>query len=346
MGNNLYTPAGWLNFNYIADRGAWLNIIIGARQVGKTYGVLKYVLDNNIQHVLLRRTTAELDTITASPEISPYKVFEPEYKTGIFRQAKKLCKISDYVIDEKGKPQLTIQRGIATSLAEISHIRGFAGGTFTDLIFDEFIPEKSIITRSTEGDAFLNAYTTINSNRELDGRPPLRAWLLANSNRIDSSILEALDLTDIILYMRRKELEEYKTEDGALIIQPKSAGILAQRAETALMKRVNSKSEFYGMAIENDFSYDQSPYIKTLPLKNMVPEWSYNNIYCWAYSGGFYICRAPFKSANARKYEPTRTGRESLAIDYPILKAYYYAGMIAFSDLRALSLFKQIFDIA
>ena len=101
------------------------------------------------------------------------------------------------------------QRGIATSLSEIAHIRGFIGSGFSDLVFDEFIPEKGVVTRRTEGDAFLNAYTTINGNRELAGAPPLRAWLLANTNNIKSPVLDALNLTDDILWMRRKGKENH-----------------------------------------------------------------------------------------------------------------------------------------
>ena len=74
--------------------------------------------------------------------------------------------------------------------------------------------------------------------------------------------------------MRRKGIEELTTENGVLIIQPKSTEIIAQRKQTALMKQINKSSEFYQMAIENDFAYDNSPYIKTLPLKGMRPAWS------------------------------------------------------------------------
>ena len=85
MSDFLYTPEGWLNIPYIAGQPAWLIVIIGKRQVGKTYGARKYMLDNNIYHILLRRTTAELDTISASPDLNPCKVFEPEHHTGLFR---------------------------------------------------------------------------------------------------------------------------------------------------------------------------------------------------------------------------------------------------------------------
>lgn len=343
---NLYTPEGWLNFDYIIEKPAWLITIIGKRQVGKTYGTLQAMLKYGLYHILLRRTTAELETISASPDLNPYKVFEPDYNVGLFKQAKKLCRICDYKLDSEGKATPTTQRGIATSLAEIAHIRGFNGSSFTDLVFDEFIPEKGVITRRTEGEAFLNAYTTINGNRELQGSKPLRAWLLANTNNINSAILEALNLTDDILYMRRKGLQELLTNNGVLLLQPDSEKVTEARKETALMKQVNSKSEFYGMAMENAWAYDESPYIKTMPLKGLQPVWSYDNrIFCWQKPEGFYICRAPFKAAPSLRYDSGRTDRERLALEFSQMIPYYYAGMIAFSDLRVMAIFKTIFGI-
>ena len=343
---DLYLPEGWLNFEYIMDKPAFIIIILGKRQVGKTYGALQMMLRHNLQHVLLRRTTAELDLIAASPDLNPYKAFEPDFKVGLFKQSKKLCRICDWLPDPEGKAIPGEQRGIATSLAEIAPMRGFSGQSFTDLVFDEFIPEKGVITRETEGDSFLNAYTTINGNREIEGHPPLRAWLLANTNRIDSPILKALDVMDDVLYMRRKGIEELLTDDGYYILQPFSAKVTELRSETALMRAINKKSDFYKMAMQNEFAYDESPYVQNIPLKHLQPTFSWDNkMFCWERPGGYYICRAQFRSVNAPKYSASRTDKERLAMEFAWMKPYYYAGCILFSDLGVLSMFKQIFDI-
>lgn len=346
MKNDLYTPDGWLNFEHIYNKNAWLNVIIGARQVGKTYGALKLMLDKNLNHVLLRRTTAEVETITATPQLSPYAVFEPDYKVSFFKGGGKICTICDYDTDEHGTMIQGKQRGILTSLTQIAHIRGFNGAPYTDLIFDEFIPEKGIIKRGMQGDAFLNAYATINGNRELRGEKPLRVWLLANSNDINNDILECLKLTDDVLYMRRKGKEELTTDNGVYILQPKSKIILDKRKDTAIMRQISEKSDFYGMAIENEFSYDNNPYVKTMPLTGFTPLWSYDNtMYCWERSYGYYICRAKFKASAKYNYKNARTDRERLYNDFAFLVPYYYAGAINFSDLRVLSMFKNIFNI-
>ena len=343
--NDLYTPEGWLNFDYIDRQPAWLIVIIGKRQVGKTYGALLNMLKYDKQFILLRRTTAELDTISSTPDLNPFKVFEPEYHVGLFKKGR-FCEIKNYFTDPDGAVEQGKQRGIATSLSQIASIRGFNGSAFTDLVFDEFIPEKGVVTRRTEGDAFLNAYVTISGNRELAGRPPLRAWLLANTNNINSAILEALNLTDDVLYMRRKGREELLTDKGVLIVQPDSERVISQRKETALLKQISNKSDFYGMAIENAWSYDDSPYIKNMPLKGMQPAWGYDDsIFAWKHPGGYYICRAPFRGHSDCKYDGSRTGRERLALEWNIMKPYYYAACISFSDLRTLAIFKTIFNL-
>lgn len=341
--NDLYTPEGWLNFEYIQDLPAWMIVIIGKRQVGKTYGALLNMLKYDKRFILLRRTTAELDTISATPDLNPFKVFEPDYHVGLFKHGR-FCEIRHYLTDPEGVIEQGKQLGIATSLSQIAAIRGFNGSAFTDMVFDEFIPEKGVVTRKTEGDAFLNAYVTISGNRELSGKPPLRCWLLANTNNIRSSVLDALNLTDDILYARRKGKEIFTTDDGVLLIQPSSEKITELRKETALMKRVNAKGEFYKMAIENEWSYDESPFIRTLSLKGMKLLFNYDDtIFCWEGDQGFYVCRASGKGGV--KYEGSKTGREQLQLQMGSLIDAYYAGLVFFADLRCQSIFQTIFNI-
>lgn len=330
---NIYTDQGYLSIYDIAGLDAWLFVVIGARQIGKTYGTLKYHIDHDIKHILLRRTREELEMIGSSPELNPYKVFWPEYDVSIDKKGKY------FLIKDHAEESV---RGVALALSQIAHIRGFSGAEYESIIFDEFIPEKGVIRRSTEGDALLNAYTTINGNRELHGLPPCRLWLLANSNDINSPILEALNLTDSVLEMRRKG-KEMLLKDGVCIVQPRSTQIVGQRAQTALMRQIRPDSEFYGMAISNEFSYDESPLIKNMPIKNMKPLFSFDDVlYAWEGDNVVYICRAQH---NKNAYQYSSYDREKLKKDWLWIVRAYAEELVYFSDMRLLALFKNLFEL-
>ena len=338
---NIYNEQGYLKVDEIAAAPEWLKVIIGARQVGKTYSVLKYHIDNNIPFILLRRTTEELNLIGDSPELNPFKVYEPEYKIGIFK-SRKYYTINHYSVDEDGKTIKGEAVGMALSLSQIAHIRGFNGGSYRSIVFDEFIPEKAVRVLKTEGDALLNAYTTINSNRELNDQPPCQLWLLANSNNINSYILAALNLTADVIKARRKKIEVFKSGE-ALIIQPQSFSVLEKRRDTALMRQVRKDDEFYGMAINNDWSYDDSPLIQQLSIKHMTPLFSYGKeIYAWESDRFIYFCKAPH---NVSPYGRGSWDLEQLRADYLWLTRYYAEGLVLFSDLYTLNQFRQIFTI-
>ena len=334
MKNDIYTPDGWLDVPALAGRGCWLNVITGPRQVGKTYGTLKYIIEERRPFILMRRTVEEVQFLGINTEVNPFKVFEPEHEISMDRAGKILN------ISEDGEII-----GICLGLPTVATIRGFSASRFTDIIFDEFIPEKHVIQRKTEGDALLNAYTTINGNRELEGRPPVRLWLLANSNNINSPILTALGLVDPILRMREKG-QEVLQKDGVLIVQPGSMKIIRKRSETAMMKhlkKTKSAERFTGMALENEFSYNDQTLVGKMPLGGLKPLCGIGMAYVWQRDDGFlYICRAPHRT---EIYEDSEYMRERFRDDYWWIFDQYRSGEIRFADLHLLEFIKALFDI-
>ena len=334
MKTDIYTPDGWLDVPALAARGCWLNVITGPRQVGKTYGTLKYIIEERRPFILMRRTVEEVQFLGINTEVNPFKVFEPEHEISMDRAGKILN------ISEDGEII-----GICLGLPTVATIRGFSASRFTDIIFDEFIPEKHVIQRKTEGDALLNAYTTINGNRELEGRPPVRLWLLANSNNINSPILTALGLVDPILRMREKG-QEVLQKDGVLIVQPGSMKIIKKRSETAMMKhlkKTKSAERFTGMALENEFSYNDQTLVGKMPLGGLKPLCGIGMAYVWQRDDGFlYICRAPHRT---EIYEDSEYMRERFRDDYWWIFDQYRSGEIRFADLHILEFIKALFDI-
>ena len=335
---DLYTPTGWINVPAIAARPTWLKVIIGARQVGKTYGTLKYMLDNDRQFILMRRTTEELKFIASNGELDPFTKFAPEYHTMI-KGAGGSYSICDY--DDDGIIPGS-QRGVALSLPIVSHIRGFDGSRFTDIVFDEFIPEKGVIVRKTEGDSLLNAYTTISGNRELEGCPPLTLWLLANTNNINSPILDALGLTDDIIKMRSRG-REYIEHDGISIFQGRSQAITDARRQTVLARRVDPDSSFAQMAYNNEWAYDDSPVIKARSLRGLTPLCSFGkDMFYWEDSASIYCCSSPHK---VEHYNDNDFEREQFVANYRWLLPWYVEKMVTFSDIKLLARFKRLFGI-
>ncbi len=333
----LYTSEGWLNVPALANVHAWLRVIVGKRQIGKTYGVLKYMLDRNRRFILLRRTVEEVQFLGTNPAVSPFTVYEPERHIKLQRTGKVL----DIIDEDAGDCSM----GICMGLPTVATVRGFSAGGFTDIVFDEFIPEKHVITRKTEGDALLNAYTTINGNRELQGRPPVNLWLLANTNNINSPILKALGLVDPLLQMRERG-KEWQFSNGVLLVQPTSEKITQARKDTVMvkhLKRSGSAERFLGMSIENDWSYNEAVLVGKMSMSGLKPLASYSFMYIWERADGFlYVCRT---SHTKEMYGVGEYDTEKFRDQYYWLFDVYRSGQIRFSDLHLLELFRAVFDI-
>ena len=98
---NLYTPDGWIDIESIAKLGCWLNVIVGARQVGKTYGILKHLVVNDISAIYLRRTADELELVSSSADLNPFMALEKEgYHVDILKEGKNLYVWGDAVTED------------------------------------------------------------------------------------------------------------------------------------------------------------------------------------------------------------------------------------------------------
>ena len=354
---NLYTPDGWLNVEGIAQiPSLWLIVIVGARQVGKTYGILKHIMTDKTRHTLyLRRTGDELEMVSTYRDLNPFLPLADEgIEADIQRLTKKVYHFGlSRVVDEEKKngdivPKTEIyeERGLGLALSTIAQMRGFNGSLFTDIFFDEFIPEKVVMKRKGEGDALLNAYTTVNGNRELKGKPPLKMWLAANAFDISSPILAALNLTNAVVEMSRAG-EEYRIIDGGVFLCiPRSQAIITQRKQTAMLSYLSNKtgaSDFYETAVNNSFAYDSLDLIRPKPLKGFKPYAAFGNMYIWANNSSFYVCRSRH-NCNAQ-YGKSAEDKVRAQMDYVKMKERYFRGVITFSDAELLLEFRTYFNI-
>ncbi len=349
---SIYTPDGWLDIPAIRSLGAWCHVIIGPRQVGKTYGVLKDLLESDRYFIFSRRTGTELDRCATNPDYDPFIPLEKEgYKTAFFKQGDTYS-IADYSVeykdadDEIGKRVINKRRGAALSLYQIAGIKGFSGRRFTDWVFDEFIPEKIVVTRADEGGGFYNGYTTICGNRELEGEQPLICWLLSNAARIDSPILAELGLVNEVSRMIRKG-EEYKMlSSGVFVALPKSQQVIEKRQETAMarhMAKYNPKSKAYRVAMQNEFAYDNLDLVKPKSLAGYSPLLSCGGIYIWDNGTSAYACRSRHNSRN--RYKDTPEQRVICQAENPEIRQLFNYGLLTFDAVETMLDFLAYFDI-
>ena len=335
----LYTKDGYLNISWIDKEAARINaafiVILGTRQIGKTYGTLKLMLDDNRNFILMRRTQTETDFIS-NGTLNPF--------LALGRTDIKVKKENQYI----GKIQAETETGFAPigvtlSLTCVSKIRGFSGASFTDLVYDEFIPESHINKIRNEGDAFLNAVVTISGNREIEGKPPLRCWLLANSNNIGSPILKALNITDKVESMDKSGQEISILPDrGIIIVLAKAAELAGKRKKTSLMKAINKESDFSKMAFDNKFSYNDSENVFRKDLKQFQLLASVTGVLSiWKNKSNDTLYISSYRKCNL-EFSDTDRGHKQLLTTVPFLKVCYTFNNMFFESLAVKEQFKEI----
>lgn len=242
-------------------------IFIGGRGTGKTYSGLSGCLDKALvpgKFIYMRRTANELETITDDVKkgegANPFKPINKDKNRnlGFMMLNKNLAGLYERDTDENGKLlHIGAPIGYGVALSTIASIRGIDFSDCSDWIYDEFIKEKHVRAIKDEAGALLNAYESINRNREFFGEPPIRLWLLANSNDIYNPIFSGLGIVSEVEKMIRagKHDRYFKDRGLAIHLLAASKSFVDKKKETALYKLTRG-TQFYDMALENKFAYN------------------------------------------------------------------------------------------
>ncbi|MBO7692606.1 MAG: phage DNA encapsidation protein [Methanobrevibacter sp.] len=257
----IYLDNGYLNINQILSYGVPFNFIVGGRGTGKTYGTLKTAYIENKRFILMRRTQAQCDLIN-KPEFNPFKALNND--TGSNAVVKSISKYNAKIVEETEEDERLL--GYTCALSTIANMRGFDASDVELLIYDEFIPEKHERAIKNEGSAFLNAYETINRNREIKGEKPLQVLCLANAFNIANPIFLELGLVGRCEKMKNSGQEIFiDKERGVCVVLLQKSKISKAKADTALYRL--SSGSYADMALSNDFVYNNSDNIKSMALK-------------------------------------------------------------------------------
>lgn len=295
-------------------------IFIGGRGTGKTYSALSGCIDG--QHIsqedkfiLMRRTAQELDLLLDSDRgegANPFKPINRDINRNIGMRSivKNLAGIYNRELNEEGKLKHVGEPiGYGVALSTIASIRGIDFSDASDCIYDEFIPEKHIRKMKGESDALLNAYETINRNREFYGKKALGLWLLANSNDIYNEIFIGLKIVDVVEKMIQSGKHDKYIPDRGLAIHllesPKE--FVEKKSKTALY-RLTAGSEFAEMSLANNFAYNDFSLVAHRNLKGYVPICAIDNATIYRKKGDREIY-VSYANARVPKYN-TKTEHE------------------------------------
>lgn len=332
---SIYLNNGYLDIAKILSYGLPFNFIVGGRATGKTYGALKYAYESHTRFILMRRTQAQTDLIN-KPEFNPYKAINTDLGSDI--QIKSISKYNSRIFEPAGDNDNLL--GYTCALSTISNMRGFDASDCKLLIYDEFIPERHERPIKGEGAAFLNAYESINRNRELKGEPPLQVLGLANAFNIANPIFLELGLVGRCEKMKAAGQELFiDRERGILMVLLQKSKISKAKADTALY-RLGSGS-YNDMALSNDFIYNNSDSIKAQALKEYKLLCTVGEISIYRHKSNREYYVSEHRTGTAPQYKSDEVGIMRYRKKYGIIMApAYLNNRVLFENILTKSLFE------
>lgn len=301
----LYDKNGYVDIPTIYGRSLFFQLVTGGRGTGKTYGAFKMCLTQHIKFIYLRRTQTVID-ILSTPERSPIKTVCQDlqlkivphtidrYTTGFF----------PYELDPEGKiSRSDTSLGYMAALSTFANLRGFDGSDVDCIIYDEFCPEKHEKKLKNEYEALLNAYETVNRNRELQGRPAVKLLCLSNANDITNPLFVGLDLVNRSVRMKNKGLKIYEDFSRGIGLYFTDDSPISQQKQKTALYRLTKNTEFADMAINNDFSHDKtSTNVRQRSLKELVPVVAIGELCIYQGKGDGFLYASTHTSGNPETY--------------------------------------------
>lgn len=328
----LFLPSGYVNMRAVFELPFTFIWIVGGRGTGKTYGALEYLLESNTRFMLLRRTASQAQ-IVQNPAMTPIKsvVNDHGWKYTVAPVVKGVGGIYEYQ-NTDGKDELIYPAaGYIASLSTFANVRGFDASDIDAIFYDEFIKEEHEKGMKGEADALLNAYETMNRNRELQGRKPIKMVAASNSTDLANPYFVRLGLVTEFERMRQRGqmVRELPGRDTC-IIDLQHSPISEQKRNTALY-RMARNTEFASMALDNAFGVDLGQY-KSKSLKEYKPMLAVGELVVYRHKSRqeFYV--TPHRSGNPPYYGTSKQELTRFRLQNRWIVAAYINQQISFES--------------
>lgn len=262
---------------------AWLYVVFGGRNTGKTYSTLRYATENHIKFVYAKRTQDDIKLLCAGngnvnknnkkyhADFSPFKSLNRDFNWNIqafllYDGVGAFFKCDDENVPY-GEPI-----GYILPMMNASKFKGFDLSDCDWVIFDEFVPKVYDRTIRTEGEAILDLYNTIGRDRVHRGKEDLKLICLANADNASSPLTNTLEITDAIVEMSLKEMSLSYDEDKYILIHKiKNNPEFQQKQEQMKIYQAMAGTRWAQTSLENDFGFNDFTNVQRTNLKNAKP---------------------------------------------------------------------------
>lgn len=343
-----YSKDGYIDFSRLLDqdRNDFI-FMVGARGIGKTFGILKHMIDNGLKFIYMRRTQTQVDMIR-SDELNPFNaltsVLGDDYTFIPKTVNKNITAIYRSVFDESSQVYVPTGPIIAyvLALSTVANIRGFDASDVDYLIYDEFIGEKHEKPIRSEGTAFLNAIETIARNRELQGRNALRVICLSNSTNLANPLFVELKLITPLEKMLKGKNDVLSLPDRDISVYVlKDSPISEAKSRTALYRLSGKDSDFAKMSLENQFNKEYFGQVRSMSLKEYKPLVKVGEIMIYKHKSRHEWYCTEHGSGKPEIYDSSEIELKRFANDYYYLKLAYLNRHIYFESYIQQVLFEK-----
>lgn len=351
-----YTKEGYIDVEKLMQKDDNIyKFIVGARGTGKTFGILKYLIDKykatDDKFVYMRRTQVQVDMIK-TPQFNPFKALEDELGneysfmlininknvTGIYRPI--------YNPDKNIYEPDVSPIGYILALSTIANIRGIGGSDIKHIFYDEFVGERHEKIIKSEGTAFLNAIETIGRNRELKGIEPLYVTCCSNSVNLANPIFIELKFITPIEKALKKGTDFINLKDRLSSIYMVSDSIISkEKAKTSLYKLSGIDSDFSKMSLSNEFNKEFFGMVKSRNLNDFKPICKVGELVIYKHKSKKEWYITEHASGKPEEYDASEIEIKRWCNDYYYLKLAYLNRHIYFESYIQQALFEKYIKI-
>lgn len=262
------------------------NVLISysRRGPGKTTGALLGAMLRGLKIMYIKRTINDVKMITKGGvvDLSPWATINrlkgTNYKAVPVKGVDGFAEVIPH--DAEDQPILDEEPiGYICALSAAGKIKGFDLSEKVDIMLvDEFVPNKGVIAKQSEGDQTLDILATLMRDRHKRGLPDIKLWLFSNCDYLACPISRTLGLLDDIYELSCKGTNFYYNQLRGMLIHHITSDEFSSTINDTIFSFMKD-TDWYKRNIEGEFDDDFSNIEIKPSLKNYkcIATIKYNN---------------------------------------------------------------------